>query len=524
MAATTLTFHGAGRTVTGSCMTFEAAGKQVMVDCGMFQGPKSLQQLNYEPFTFDPSKIDALLLTHAHIDHCGLIPKLVKHGFGGPIYCTEPTKDLLGFTLPDSGHIQESEVRRLNKRNSQRGWDEIEPIYTEADALQAIEQCVLIELEGWIALGNDVQARYWNAGHILGSASIEVSGAGVHGLFSGDIGPDEKAFHPDPEAPQGFDFVVSESTYGDRDKPDVANAKRRALLEAEVEAAMARGGNLIIPAFAIERTQELLLDLATLMNSGHLARHQIFIDSPLANKVTGVFRKHHADLEETGTHGDIFAHPAFHYVTTAEQSMRLNGMTGAIIISASGMCEAGRVRHHLKNNLWRSDSTILFCGYQGEGTLGRVIRDGAERVRIHGDEIAVRAQIRTLDHYSAHADQAELLRWIAERMPIHGALFLTHGEEKAMEVLAGHAEAQGVQHVIRPKIGERFDLAPGGRPRSMGGARALTPQTIHGDWHNAYAALEVELKSKLRDLPSDKARSEALARMRRVLDDYAQAR
>lgn len=520
-----LTFHGAGRTVTGSCMLLETHGLRLLVDCGMFQGSKSLQELNYEPFAFDAHRIDAVLLTHAHIDHCGLIPKLVNAGFRGPVHCTEPTRDLLAITLPDSGHIQESEVRRLNARNAQRGRDEIEPLYTEEDALRSVEQCSIVDLEHWFDVGPGVRARYWNAGHILGAASIEVCAGNLHLLFSGDIGPDEKAFYPDPEAPQGFDAVVCESTYGDRDRPDIPMAARRTLLEAEVNEAMARGGNLIIPAFAIERTQELLLDLATLMNQGKIRRHQVFIDSPMANRATEVFHNYRHDLEDLGQ-TDIFRHPSLHYVTTGQQSMRLNDMTGIIIIAASGMCEAGRIRHHLKHNLWRRDSTVLFAGYQAEGTLGRIIRDGAERVRIQGEEIAVKAHIRSLDHYSAHADQAELLRWINERMPINGGLFLTHGEEKAMEVLARHAASSGLTdaQIFRPKIGETFALAPGERPRSLGGARKLDPRTIHGDWHNDYAALTVDLKDRLQGLSSDRARAEALARMRAVLDEFAHRR
>jgi metallo-beta-lactamase family protein len=287
-----LSFCGAAGTVTGSCYLLQTEGCRFLVDCGMFQGPKSLKELNYGPFPFDPRKIDFVLLTHAHIDHSGLLPKLVKQGFRGPIFATGGTADLLGYMLPDSGAIQEQEVRRLNRRNQQRGRDPVEPIYTEADARTALGNFSKVTYESWFQPGDGVRARYWNAGHILGAASIEVEIATGQGtprvvriLFSGDIGPEHKLFHPDPEAPANLDYVCCEGTYGGRPRTDADPATRREILAGEVEAALARGGKLLIPAFAVERTQELLYDLSALFDSGRIPKLPVFLDSPLAIKV-----------------------------------------------------------------------------------------------------------------------------------------------------------------------------------------------------------------------------------------------
>src|SRR5690606_16582554 len=259
--ATRLTFHGGAGTVTGSCFQIEHDRGRFLIDCGRCQGTKTVRERNYGAFPFQPDAIDCVLLTHAHIDHSGLLPKLAKHGFAGPVHATEPTADLLSFMLPDSGHIQESEVERLNRRNRRRGRPAVEPIYTRKDAERCLAQIRGVAYERWIEPGPGVRARFWNAGHILGSASIELridDGPGqVRLLFSGDIGPDEKVFHLEPDAPAGFDYVVCESTYGDRDRSDATVEQRRRALCAEINDALAAGGNLLIPAFAVERTQEL---------------------------------------------------------------------------------------------------------------------------------------------------------------------------------------------------------------------------------------------------------------------------
>ncbi|HSG33750.1 MAG TPA: MBL fold metallo-hydrolase, partial [Sphingomonadaceae bacterium] len=353
-----LTFHGAAQTVTGSCMEFAHAGHRLLVDCGLFQGSRSLERLNLEDFAFDPRKLDAVVLTHAHIDHSGLLPKLAAQGFGGRVWCTGATADLLEFMLADAGRIQETEAERRNRRRDRAGEEPFEPIYTAQDALDAWRLCRPVGLEQWFEPAPGFRARLWNAGHILGSASVELDCAGVRVICSGDIGPENKAFQLDPEGPSGFDHAICESTYGDRERDKVTIEERRRLLQAEVEAAMTRGGNLVIPAFALERTQELLLDLGHLLSAGELRDARVFVDSPLANRTTGVFARYASELEDTGGR-NVFDHPSFHFVSEVSESIRLNAISGAIIIAASGMCEAGRIRHHLAHNLHRRDSTVL---------------------------------------------------------------------------------------------------------------------------------------------------------------------
>ena len=300
----TLRFCGAARTVTGSCHLFETPAGRVLVDCGMFQGPKTLKELNYDAFPFHPEDITAVLLTHAHIDHSGLIPKLVRGGFRGPVWATQGTIDLCSFMLPDSGGIQESEVAYLNRRNAARGRPQVTPIYTQRDAVASLDSFRPVEYEKWFEAMSGVRARYWNAGHLLGSASIEIEFAGqgkdgkpLRVLASGDIGPDAKLLEPDPEAPTGLDYVLSESTYGNRDRPAVTRESRREVLAKEVRAALSLGGALLIPAFAVERTQELIVDLVDLMQRGDVPEAPIFLDSPLAIHATEVFREHTESLE-----------------------------------------------------------------------------------------------------------------------------------------------------------------------------------------------------------------------------------
>jgi metallo-beta-lactamase family protein len=515
----TLTIHGAAQTVTGSCFELSWRGHRLLIDCGLFQGPRSLEALNREPFAFEPSSIEAVLLTHAHLDHSGLLPRLVAEGFRGPIWCTAATRDLLGEMLPDAARIQEQETERRNRRPDRADELAIAPLYTSADAERTLGLITAVELEQQFEPAPGYQARLWNAGHILGSASVEVVAGGIRTLFSGDLGPDHKSFHLDPDGPHGIDHVLCESTYGDREREDMTIERRRSLLETEVKVALARGGNLVIPVFALERTQELLLDLARLINAGKLPNAQVFIDSPLASRATQVFRKHRSELEDLGD-GEIFRHPAFHYTESVEASMGINRLSGAIILSASGMCEAGRIRHHLRFNLPRPDSTILFVGFQAQGTLGRTIVDGARRVRISGRDVAVRAQIRRIDSYSAHADRSELIAWIEARKPIRGSMFLTHGEASAIEALRADLEP-GLASVLVPEIGEKYALEAEAPAHRLAAGRADLRQVINRDWQNAYADFSVNLKRQLQEIESAEERTEASARMRKILDELA---
>lgn len=519
-----LTFHGAAQTVTGSCMEISWRGRRMLIDCGLFQGSRSLETLNREPFSFAPDKIDCVVLTHAHIDHSGLLPRLVAEGFAGPIWCTEPTRDLLTYMLPDAGRIQEGEAERRNRRADRADEPLVPPIYTEADSVRAVGQARPIALGEWFEPLHGLRARLWNAGHILGSASVELQAGGIGLLFSGDLGPANKAFHPDPDGPTRLDHIICESTYGDRDRPEITIEERRRSLEAEIKAALTRGGNLVVPVFAVERTQELLLDVASLINSGRLPYTPVFIDSPLASRATGVFARHGRDLEDMGS-GEIFRHSAFHYVESAAESMRLNMISGAIIMAASGMCEAGRIRHHLIHNLPRRESTILFVGYQAQGSLGRTILEGAQRVRISGRDVAVRAQIRRIDSYSAHADRSDILAWIAARQPIGGSIFLTHGENGAIESLRRELQSQdAAATIVTPLIGERYTLAPATPAKRTVTGRIEAQRAVGRDWQNDYAAFAVNLKQELQKIRDESRRKEAIDRMRRILSDYGEHR
>jgi metallo-beta-lactamase family protein len=498
------------------------------VDCGLFQGPKTLKALNYAAFPFTPGGIDFVLLTHAHTDHCGLLPKLIKVGFSHAVLATNGTRDLLEFTLPDSGYVQEMEVEALNRRNVRRGIPAVDPIYTRADAEASLKQIQPHPYGEWIDCGRGIRARYWNAGHILGSASIEVEipddpspHPPLRVLFSGDIGPRHKSFHPDPTGPTACDYLIVESTYGDRDRIECDAAGRRAQLREEVKAALARGGNLLIPAFAVERTQELLLDLAILVAAGELPKMPIFLDSPLAIKATQVFLAHARELEDLGDIGNPFSAPNLHLMQTVEQSKSINRINGgAIIMAGSGMCDAGRIRHHLKQNLWRHDATVLFVGYQAPGTLGNLLLSGVRSVRIQGEEVSVRAALRSIDSYSGHADRKGLIEWVQARLPVARAIFLTHGEPAATISLRDGLAAAGCnpEQIVIPGLDDSFTLSTS-RPTKIEGTVGRLPggQPPQTDWHNRYAAMSLDLRRRLDSLPDDSAREELIARINRLL-------
>lgn len=522
-------FHGAAGTVTGSCHMVEAMGMRLLVDCGMFQGSKTEKELNYRPFPFQPADIDAVILTHAHIDHSGLLPKLVKDGFDGPIYATPPTVDLAAVMLPDSGHIQEMEVEHLNRRNSRRGRDPVEPIYTANDAAASLTQFRGVPLESWTSIGSGIRFRLWNAGHLLGSASVELEiGEGPERqrlLFSGDIGPEHKLLQHDPEAPSGWDYVISESTYGDRDRIESTESDRRNALSTEVRSAMRHAdGALLIPSFAVERTQELLSDLIYLMEKRDIDTCPIIIDSPLASRASQVFQRHAREMEN----GDLLLRAMksrnVRFTETAEQSKAIDNLRGFhIIIAASGMCEAGRIRHRLKNWLWREEGTVLLVGFQAAGTLGRILSEGASTVKIQGDEIAVRAAIRKLDVYSGHADGSELADWIKARMPVRGNLFLVHGEEKSAEGLKARlAGVLAEEKIIRPVLDAAYRLGAHGAEEIEGDARTPRIDPVSAgqpDWHNEAQELILDLQKALRTAGDRKARNIILRRLRRALEE-----
>lgn len=523
-----LTFHGAAECVTGFCARLSGDGFNILVDCGMFQGPKTLKALNYEPFPFDAGLIDAVLLTHAHIDHSGMLPKLMRAGFKGPIYATAPTRDLCGVMLADSGGIQESEVRFLNRRNQHRGRPLVEPIYTERDARKTLELFETVKLEEVVDIVPGVRARFWSAGHMLGATSVEVMvGPGddpARILFSGDLGAGGQEYLHEPTGPVGIDHLVLESTYGDRERKRVDTAERRRLLAEELRQAHAAGGPLLMPTFAVGRAQELLLDILAVMESGDAPQGEIFLDSPLAIEATEVFL-------ERGWNRDTGANPFtqlrhashLHYLMQPQESDRLEKLRGwHIILAGSGMCDAGRIRRHLKRLLWRRDVTVLITGYQAVGTLGRLLVEGKKLVRIQGEDFQVTARIRTLDVYSAHADATGLVQWAQDRQPIKGQVFLAHGEPPALKGLAERLERAGFYpaKIAIPALDQTFELTRaeahvvGSGPPRLGPGRAASL-----DWHNTRADLMARFNARVEDAPSDETRLRLLLALEGLLKD-----
>ena len=524
-----LHFHGAARTVTGSCYLIETEQAKVLVDCGMFQGSRSMNQLNYRPFPFDPKAIDALVLTHAHIDHTGVVPKLTKHGFKKKIHSTSGTDDLCAIMLPDSGHIQEMEVKQLNIRSARKGNPQVEPIYSLMDAMACLEQFVPHEYKEWFSPAPGIRMRYWNAGHLLGSASIETEidqtgGKPLRILFSGDIGPDNMMLEPDPEGPTGWDHVICESTYGGYDRFERTQDKRRELLASELQAAADRKGVMLIPSFAVERTQEVVTDIVMLMEQGKVPQAPVFIDSPLANKATQIFRRHAGELDNGADLARAFNSPLVKTTESVDDSKALNQFKGFfIVVSASGMAEAGRIRHHLRNNLWKKSTTVLFVGYQAAGTLGAELKSGAKSVRIMGEDVAVAATIRSLEDYSGHADGPELVQWLQKRLPVARNLFVTHGEEERQIAFANDVKGKLIpeDRIIRPALDEAYDIsAPVAKLVEQGSGEL--PRLDHAlvakpDWDNDYQNLLRDLQGSLSQAADAKAKGVILRRVRRAL-------
>ncbi|MEI2386262.1 MBL fold metallo-hydrolase [Breoghania sp. JC706] len=525
----TMRFCGAAGTVTGSCYWLTTSQASFLVDCGMFQGNKTLQALNYEPFPFEAAEIDFVLQTHAHIDHSGLLPKLYASGFRGAVHMTSGTRDLLSFMLADSAFIQEMETEQLNRRNARRGRPQVAPAYTKADAAECLRLFRAVDYERWVEASPGIRFRLWNAGHILGSASIELEilqegqEKPLRLLFSGDIGPDHKLFHPDPEASSDFDDVICESTYGGRARTRRNEEERREILAHEVRAALQAGGNLLIPSFAVERTQELLADLTLLEQSGAIDHAPVFLDSPLAIRATEVFERHARELEHLSRQPHLIDNPNIRFTETVDESKAINRIRGgAIILAASGMCDAGRIRHHLRQHLWRPDSTVLLVGYQAPGTLGRLLSDGASEVTIQGEPVKVRARIREIDVYSGHADHGELVDWIGDRMPIR-QLILTHGDPEAGAALREAVVATGfaADHVVLPQIDDVFDLESGRLvPGDRRKARRVEPDVIvRPDWHNDAAQLLLDIREEIDRAADDRARKVVIRRLRRALEE-----
>lgn len=454
---------GAAREVTGSNYVVQVGGSRFFVDCGMHQGGDKEEALNFAPFCSDPREIDFVLLTHAHIDHSGRLPRLVKAGFSGPIYATSATCDLAEIMLLDSAYIQEMEAEWRTRKARRAGRRSVEPLYDQDDAKKAVRMFKELGYGNPVQVAPGVTVTFRDAGHILGSAFLELrleeQGKEVTVLFSGDVGQLDQPIIRDPEVVPEADYLVMESTYGDR--VHVRNGEPVDELAAILEEAQRTGGNVIIPAFAVGRTQEILYFLREIFATRHLDV-PVYVDSPLATRATEVFRKHREAFDDEAWHlvgepGGIFDFPQLHYTESADESRALNEKRGIVIISASGMADAGRVRHHLKHNLWRPEAHVVIVGFQARGTLGRRLLDGEKRVRIFGEEIAVKAQVHELSGLSAHADQEQLLAWAGHLRPPKLTI-LTHGELNAALTLEKLLEDRLKFSVVVAEEDEVFDL------------------------------------------------------------------
>lgn len=521
-----LTFHGAAECVTGSCTLLQTDQGRFLIDCGMFQGPKTLKALNYGTFPFDVETIDGVFLTHAHIDHSGLLPKLVRAGYRGPIYATRGTRDLCAVMLADAGEIQESEVYHLNRRNQRRGLKPVEPIYTAADVAPTLRLFQTVKTGERVNAADGVEAVYWPAGHLLGAASVELrvrDGAEtVTLLFSGDLGSGLQPFLPRPDAPVGVDHLVLESTYGDRDRSDLALDERRRALAEEVRAAKAAGGPLLMPTFAVGRAQELILDLLAVFEAEPDLAGEIFLDSPLAIEATDVFLERGWNIDTGENHYLPLRHASrLHYSMRRQDSEALERLRDwHVILAGSGMCDAGRIRHHLKRLLWRRETTVLITGYQAVGTLGRILLDGRRWITIQGESVQVEGRIRSLDLYSGHADASSLVDWAVKRRPVSGSVFLNHGEPGGLAALRERLGDAGFDRarLLTPAVDECYALTRTTAERVKGRSARLPPgAAARPDWHNARAALISSLNETLQAQPDDAARAALLQRVAQAL-------
>ncbi|MGV8983604.1 MBL fold metallo-hydrolase RNA specificity domain-containing protein [Clostridium sp.] len=463
-------FYGAAKTVTGSCHILHINGKLVLLDCGLYQG-RGEKEFGNEKFDFNPKEVDYVILSHAHIDHSGRIPLLYKMGFKGEILSTEATKDLCNIMLPDSGHIHESEVEWKNRKRKRQGLKALEPLYTVKLAEASISLFRAFPYDELVTVFDGLKIRFRDAGHLLGSAIIELyitekNKEEVKLVYSGDLGNTNKSIIKDPTIINHTDYLIIETTYGDRVHPEIHEDLKQLL--KIIKETFARGGNVIIPSFAVGRTQEILYELNKYVENEDLKDIQVYIDSPLAIQATKVFESHNEDYDKEAKElvmkGEYpFRFDGLKFSVSSNDSMEINKIQSkAIIISASGMCDAGRIKHHLKYNLWRKESSIVFVGYQAEGTLGKSIVGGAKTVKIFGEPIAVKAHIYNLEGLSGHADRNGLFNWIESFMEKPKEILLVHGDKEAQESFQLLLDSKGYSSKIVESgedfyIGEKID-------------------------------------------------------------------
>lgn len=466
-----LSFHGAAQEVTGSMHLLEVNNQRILLECGAYQGRRAETYERNLHFPFDPATIDTVVLSHAHIDHSGNIPNLVKQGFRGNIWCTQATRNLCTYMLMDSGHIMETDVTYVNKQRARKGEPPVAPLYTQKDVQACLGQFIGIGLNRPLLIADGVTLTFHEAGHILGAAFVQLDIREQHNgkkwriVFSGDLGRLESAILNSPVAPPEADIVIMESTYGDRLHEPYGSARKQ--LRDIINSTARRRGKVIIPAFAVGRTQEIVYALNQLDVKGDIPQLPVFVDSPLAVNATDVFRMHpegwNSELQtfiNDGGQRAPFDYSNLEYVRDVRRSKQLNTLhEPAIIISASGMAESGRILHHLKNNISEAENTVLLVSFQAQDTLGRHLQDGDKLVRIFGEEYPVRAHVTSIQGYSAHADQAGLLQWAVALPQLRlQHCFLVHGEPAPMKVLAEKLHDSGIDQVTMPTRGQRFSF------------------------------------------------------------------
>ncbi len=504
-----ITFLGAAKTVTGSNFLVEAAGKKFLVDCGMYQGSAEEEFENEAPFAFDVQDIDFMLLTHAHIDHSGRIPKLYNEGYRHPIYAHKATCDLCSLMLPDSGHIQEMEIDWKNRKRIRKGEKALPPLYTAEEAARSLELFIPVQYNEIVEVSPEIHVRFNDAGHMLGSSIIELwvneGDKVIKTVFTGDIGNNDLPLLSEPTMIESADYLVMESTYANR--LHMRNDDKAEIFLQIVSETIEGGGNVVIPSFAVGRTQEILYELDKIKETKDdpdfvkkyrtLMKTPVYVDSPLAISATEVFRDNMELFDDKTkkriSQGDNpLEFPGLQFTMTAEESKALNEIDmPSIIISASGMCDVGRIKHHLKHNLWNPKNTILFVGYQAPGTLGYNIVNGAKKVKIFGEEIAVEARIEYIEGYSGHADQEGLINFVysfRDQKPSH--IFLVHGEEDAQEVLAQKIEDETEIPVTIPNFGEKYELED---VPKMVGKVAVKPTSTRREIMNILNKLQSEM-------------------------------
>ncbi len=462
-----IAFNGAAGEVTGSRHLLDVEGFKVLLDCGLFQGHRGEAIKKNTDLPFVPAELNAVLLSHAHVDHCGALPILTKRGFTGPIYCTEITAELAAVMLLDSAHLQENDAQFFNKIHQADG-ETIAPLYGEADARAAMALFKPVGFDQWVTLSDKVRFRFLNAGHVIGSAMIEIEAQTPKGLrqilFTGDLGRRKTLLMESPVPPKNIDYLLIESTYGDRAHDKIQDIEP--IMKRLVERAIAEKGKILIPSFALERTQELLYVFDKMIRHKQIPAIPIYVDSPMAVSITEIFEKH-LDSDSfskefkdyVSGEGSPFDLKSVRYVRTSQESQKLNDLPGPmVILSASGMCEGGRILHHLRNNIEKDTTTILIVGYMAQGTLGRRLQEGATKARIFGLVHPVWARVETVHTFSAHADRDDLMWFIKSLQPPPRTIFLVHGEAEDRAKLTEHLKAEGITRVVSPNHGDVVEL------------------------------------------------------------------